>query len=105
MKRNFFMLWMGIGALIITSQYAAATPAQNCGDHAVIMERLADRYGERRQGMGLSGDTAVLEIFASDETGTWSITITTAGGPTCLVAAGQAFQLTNDPLPNTDQGA
>ena len=55
--------------------------------------------------MGLAGSSSVLEIFASDDTGTWSITVTSAGGPTCLVAAGQSYQAMDDPLPDTSEGA
>jgi hypothetical protein len=32
-----------------------------------------------------------MELHANDETGSWTITATTAAGLTCLVAAGGAF--------------
>ena len=37
-------------------------------------------------------DAYVVEVFASDESGTWTIVITLPNGMTCLVAAGNAFQ-------------
>lgn len=104
MKRNFFILWMGVGAVLLATQTLQATPANNCGDHGAIVDRLATQYGERRRGVGLSGGTSLLEIFASDETGSWSITVTAAGGPTCLVAAGDYFQALDDALPINDEG-
>lgn len=84
---------------------AAATQNRNCGPHEAVMTRLAEGYGETRQAIALGADNTVIEIYASLETGTWTITVTAPGGPTCLVAAGEAFQPMAEALPNTDQGA
>ena len=91
MKRQFYMLSFGIGAMILAATHAQSATA--CGDHAAVVERLMGQYGEARQAMGLSANNTVLEVYASEETGTWTITMTKPGGPTCLMAAGQAFQL------------
>jgi hypothetical protein len=53
---------------------------------------LADRFGETRQSMGLGANNAMVEVFASPTSGTWTITITSSRGVTCLVASGQAFE-------------
>ena len=45
------------------------------------------------------GANAVIEIFASEETGTWTITVTSVHGMTCLVASGQAFETLAEVLP------
>lgn len=102
--RNFYLLSFGIGAMILATGHAQAQQ-RPCGPHAQVVERLASQYGERRQTIGLGADNSVVETYASDTTGTWTITVTVAGGPTCLVAAGSAFQLINDPLPDTNEGA
>lgn len=86
------ILGCGLTATIMMAQSAVAAP-NRCADHTAVVERLADIYGERRQAMGLAGDNTVVEVYASDESGSWSITITRPGGPTCLVAAGQNFRL------------
>lgn len=83
----------------------AAAQGLACADHAVVVERLADGYGESRQSIGLASNNSVVEVFASPETGTWTITVTTPGGPTCLVASGHAFEVLAEALPNTDEGA
>ena len=83
------------GALALIPMEALA----NCAPRKVVVERLAERYRETRQSMGLGSNNAVVEVFASQETGTWTITVTTPQGMTCLVASGQAFQTLNDPLP------
>ena len=83
---------------------AAEVNAQtgNCAAHATVVERLATRYGESRQSMGLGFDISVIEVFASDDTGTWTITVTRPGGLTCLVAAGEAYQQMAAMIPDQD---
>ncbi len=100
MRRILFLMSFGIGAIMLAAQQAQAQG--NCADHATVVERLGERYGESRQSIGLASDNAVVEVFASMETGSWTITVTRPGGPTCLVAAGQAYQYLNEPLANFD---
>ncbi len=83
----------------------ANAQSNNCAEHRMVVERLASGYGETRQSIGISADNTVVEVFASLETGTWTITVTAPGGPTCLVASGAAFQVLAEALPNTDSGA
>lgn len=104
MKRNLFLLSFGIGAMLLAANHANAQ-ARNCAEHGTVVARLAEHYGESRQSIGLGHDNTLVEVFASMDTGSWTITVTTPGGPTCLVAAGQAFQQLNDALPGIAQGA
>ncbi|WP_425429293.1 hypothetical protein [Citreimonas salinaria] len=76
----------------------AETQPRNCAPRDTVIERLAAKYGETRKSIGL-GKNAVMEVFASAATGTWTITLTTTGGLTCLVASGQAFENMADVLP------
>lgn len=76
-----------------------ALAAGNCAPRDVVVDRLADRFGESRQSIGLGANNAVVEVFASPETGTWTITVTTPQGLTCLVASGQAFEAMAEALP------
>ncbi len=103
MKRNLFLMSFGIGAMMLAANHANAQSRQ-CAAHDAVVERLAARYGESRQSIGLGSDNSVVEVYASAETGSWTIVVTRPGGPTCLVAAGQSFQQLNEALPNLDQG-
>ena len=78
---------------------AAAQNARNCAPRDAVVERLAEGYGETRQSMGLGANNAIIEVFASTETGTWTITVTTPNGLTCLVASGQSFETLAEALP------
>ncbi|MBT8423711.1 MAG: hypothetical protein KJO67_01950 [Silicimonas sp.] len=77
---------------------AASAQGQNCGQRAAVIASLADRYGESRQSIGMATEGRVIEVFASLESGTWTITVTLPNGMTCLVASGQSYENLNEPL-------
>ena len=84
---------------VATAQTAQAQQTRNCGPRELVVTRLAEGYGETRQSMGLGANNAVIEVFASDESGTWTILVTSPNGMTCLVASGQAFETLAEALP------
>ena len=86
-------------AVLSVSASAAAAQTRNCAPRDAVVERLATGYGESRQSIGLGANNQVIEVFASEETGTWTITVTTAQGVTCLVASGQAYEALAEALP------
>lgn len=86
-------------ALAATVNAAQAQQARNCGPRDLVVTRLAEGYGETRQSMGLGANNSVIEVFASEESGTWTITVTTPNGLTCLVASGQAYETLAEALP------
>ena len=101
MKKQLLALSLGVGAMILATGHAFAQQPRKCADRDRVVERLATGYGETRQSIGLGANNAVIEVFASLETGTWTITVTTPQGLTCLVASGQAFENTQDELTPT----
>lgn len=92
-------LTMAAALYLATTTDLAAQARNNCAPRDAVIERLAEGYGETRQSIGLGANNAVVEVFASDETGSWTITVTAPGGLTCLVASGQSFEAVTDPLP------
>ena len=59
-----------------------------CGTRDSVVAKLGEKYGEVRRGGGLTGSTAIFEIWASEATGTWTILKTTPDGLTCIMAVG-----------------
>lgn len=98
MKQQIIGLTFGVAALLMATQHAFAQAPRHCGERANIVNRLAETYGETRRSMGLGTDNAVVEMFASADTGTWTITVTMANGVTCLVASGRAYEELNEQL-------
>lgn len=102
MKRNFLILSFGVGAMILATNHAFAQSAnRNCGERGPIVERLADRYGESRQSIGLGTQNRIVETFANPETGSWTITVTMPNGTMCLLASGHAFEAVTEGLTPT----
>jgi hypothetical protein len=104
MTNKLYLLSLGVGAMILATGHAFAQTPRNCGVRSEIVQRLAERYGESRQSIGLGSNNQVVEVFASRETGTWTITVTMPDGTMCLVASGQAYEAQADaaPAPGSD---
>ena len=89
------MLKLTMAALLGLTTLAptfAAAQASSCAPRDIIVGRLADKYGETRKSMGLNQNNGVVEVFASSETGTWTILVTMPTGMSCLMAAGQNWE-------------
>ncbi|WP_297615388.1 hypothetical protein [uncultured Roseicyclus sp.] len=67
----------------------AAQQTMVCGQRAAVIEQLHTRFGEERRAMGLAGHNRIVELFVSDRTGSWTITVTGIDGITCLMASGE----------------
>lgn len=85
---------LNIGALLLAliGGPAMAQDMRNCAPRDRVIGRLAERYGETRQSIGLGANNAVVEVFAASDTGTWTIILTLPNGLSCLVASGQAYE-------------
>ena len=87
------------GVVFLAATAASAQNVRNCAARETVLTRLAEGYGESRQSIGLGANNSVMELFASAETGTWTITVTLPNGLTCLVASGQAYETLAEELP------
>jgi hypothetical protein len=97
MTQRIFALTLGFGAVILATQVAHA--ASHCDARDRVVALLAERYGETRRSVGIAGDDAVMELFAAEETGTWTITVTLPDGQTCLMASGVGYEALSEELP------
>ena len=87
-----------IAFALLSVPFAAQAQGQNCGARESVIERLASKYGESRQSIGMAPKGRVIEVFASLETGTWTITVTMPNGTMCLVASGQSYEELDEPV-------
>lgn len=101
MTQTMLALSLGFGGVILATQIAQSDPQNppQCGPREAVTTLLADRYGETRRAVGLAGTTAVMELYASDETGTWTITLMLPDGQMCLMASGTNYEAVTDKLP------
>ncbi len=94
---NAFLATLTAAALTLVALPARAAGA-SCGPREALVERLSTTFGETRRGIGLGRGDKVVEVFASDATGSWTITVTMPDGRMCLVASGQAWEDRMDDL-------
>jgi hypothetical protein len=99
MGKTFVNMTFGLGLMALSAGQVSGETARNCAPRTVVLERLATGYGETRQGIGLGAEGAVIEVFASLDSGSWTITVTMPNGMTCLVASGQSYEALAEALP------
>lgn len=87
-----------IGATLMLFSLPAHAQGASCGPRADVIARLSSHFGETRRGIGLGNENRVVEVFASDASGTWTVTVTLPDGRTCLVASGQSWEDRMDDL-------
>lgn len=97
MTHEMLALSLGLAAMLAAAQAAHSAP--QCDSREAVTAFLADRYGETRRSLGIAGEAAVMELYAADTTGTWSITLTLPDGRMCLMASGSGYETVTEDLP------
>lgn len=94
---RLFALSLGFAGLILWTQtgFAQTVPGPQCGERAAVLAVLHEQYSETRLGIGLAGPTRVVELFVSED-GSWTMTLTSTDGRTCLIASGREWQQIED---------
>ncbi|MET4101545.1 hypothetical protein ABIE58_000966 [Roseovarius sp. MBR-78] len=81
------------GAAALAPPFATQAQAQaqglTCLPRAALVERLEGAYKESPTGGGLQNPQQLLEVWASSETGSFTVFITRPNGVSCIVATGQ----------------
>lgn len=83
------MSWMRYGLVglvlaIPTTLHAKTT----CFDRDDLVANLETKYGETFAGGGLQNAESIMEIWSSQEKGTWTVLMTRADGKSCIMATG-----------------
>jgi len=97
-----------LGLLILTAVPSLAQTAPNqaqCATRDKVVGVLAAKYGETRHGIGIAPPDQIMELWANDTTGTWTITITMPNGATCMIGGGQGFKTLTEALPTKGEPA
>lgn len=91
-----------LAALFAVFSFANGANAQNCAPRERAVAILAERYAETPRMLGLDPRGAIVELFASDETGTWILLVTNPNLVSCIIATGDDFALVAAPPPGSD---
>lgn len=63
-----------------------------CDDRDSMRVRLEQNYGATRQGRGMRGPDAIIEIWAIPGTGDWTLVQNYADGRSCILAIGEDWE-------------
>lgn len=69
-----------------------AQTLEPCTERDQFLEFIGGKYDEGRIGIGMTSRDHVCELFANDETGTWTFACTD-GAITCIYFAGDLFNV------------
>lgn len=82
-----------IGALMLAPHTGTAQLADViCDASARLEQRLSQVHGAQKQGQGLRGPDAVLQVWISPRTGDWTLVQSYANGTSCIVAMGEHWE-------------
>ena len=93
---------MKLLATVFTLFATTATAQVACQTREYALNSLQNKFGERRQSIGLDHKDRLMEIFVNPETRSWTIVITTPDGTSCAIASGKAYDVVPTAPINTD---
>lgn len=80
----------------VTTAMSLPAPEQSeadvCGARDVLVDRLLSEFKENQQAVGTLHESAILEVFVSNQ-GSWTILATGTDGRSCVLAAGQDWEI------------
>ncbi|MCO6384160.1 hypothetical protein [Oceanicola sp. 502str15] len=77
--------------LLASAPLAAQTADGPCGKRQFFVDQLVETYQEQPVAGGLQSEDSLVEIWASKETGSFTILVTDPGGETCVAFTGEDF--------------
>lgn len=89
MKREMVLLPALIGGLMTATPSPATT---FCADRAEMVRSLSDKFKESPTAVGQINGSAVIEVFVSEK-GSWTILATGIDGKSCVLSAGEGFEI------------
>ena len=98
MFRTILMIPLFALALVFPASLGnAENPNElNCGQRATVLNYLSVKYSEKPIAMGIAANGGLIEVLTSKEGSTFTIIVTMPEGNTCMVAAGQGWEILAD---------
>ena len=82
----------GAFASPLGAQMAPTNQRMPCHNATEIAKQLSSRYSEAPVAFGLQSNGNLLQVYSSEEKGTWTVVSTTPAGVSCIVAAGKRWE-------------
>tara|TARA_R110000851_G_scaffold115675_4_gene241622 strand:- start:6201 stop:6452 length:252 start_codon:yes stop_codon:yes gene_type:complete len=81
---------------------AQTVEAPRCGSREAVLSHVVDNFAEVRQSRMMTSGNNLLEIYANEETGTWSALVSDPQGQTCFVEHGDYYEQVEQPKSRGD---
>lgn len=88
-------------AIALTFGMSALAPpahAMNCAPRDSVVERLQKQFKETLTARGLQNQNALIEIFTSTESGSYTVLMSRPDGVSCVISSGTHW-LPAEPIP------
>jgi hypothetical protein len=85
-----------LGVTVTAAAPALADEQLPCTQFTHLAGFLAQTYGEKPVSAGLQANGQLLQIFASNDTGSWTAVTTSPAGLACVVAMGRYWEQAKD---------
>ena len=69
-----------------------------CTNRTSVLQQLSNKFSEAPVAAGLANNGGVVEVLSSKTGKTWTIIITMPNGKSCMVAAGEGWEIRAKPL-------
>jgi len=97
------MLRLSILLILLTMPLGNSAFAQRaCGLVANMRAQLSNNYGETRRSVGFIGTRVLIETWASDETGSWTLLEIYPNGNACVMRVGNHYREYPPEIPGDD---
>jgi hypothetical protein len=106
MLKHLFRAMAAICVIVVTAPAWAGS--EYCAQRDQVVERLAAHYKEQPSGRGLQAREdrqELVEVWASRETGTFTVMLTTPDGMSCVLATGTDWQFDATPPLSSDRSS
>ncbi len=91
LKWLWFLFLICASILVVTKESSGQTVRPACAERDDVVAHLKAKFGEHRSSLMLDAQGNLLEMFSNHETGSWTLTVTMPGGPTCVMNSGEHF--------------
>lgn len=99
MKRMLLAALISTSVVLPVSARAQMAQMQMmCAARADIVTNLQGKFSESPVALGLDNSGGVVELLASPDGGTWTIIVTDPQGTSCLMAAGEFWEMAKKAL-------
>ena len=83
--------------LAFMASCSPALAAPVCTENDKMTRALTDKLGQVQVFTGITENGSLIELYASDTTGVWTVILTGPNMNSCVASVGTAFSLTGKP--------